>query len=119
MTPATHNFTIVRGTTQPFKVRITIEDVLNPPDRIPIPMTAAILSIQTGSVVLTKSTADVDSGIEVVDDVIIWTPTPAESRSLATGENKNKYELEIRDGSTQMVYLTGNITAIGGINTDD
>lgn len=119
MTPGEFDFTIVRGTTQPFAVRISIDDV-------PIPNDAVIISIKTGATITHKSSADVDSGFtyDGMSGIATWIPTPAESRALKVtpdGEEvpPNSYEIELRNGSTQMVYLTGKITAIGGINNDD
>jgi hypothetical protein len=135
MTPGTHNFTCVRGTTQPFAFRITIEDPENPSGpRIPIPATAYHLSIKSGSTVLHVQTdTPADNFVLGEDGTGTWTPTPAQTRAFKPNiasdpdnapetldKPQNTYELEVWNGTdSQMVYLAGTIAAIGGINEDD
>lgn len=129
MTPGTYDFTIVRGTTSPFVVQLQApEDVdYDPPTFIPIPFDDVQLSIQPGGggTKIVKKLSDDDPRFYISNEYegeITWLPTPAESRSLAVSKpgapGKNSYELEIRNGSEQEVYLFGVIAAIGGINED-
>jgi hypothetical protein len=55
---------------------------------------------------------------DALENELTFTPTAAESRTYPLGA-KTTYEVEVRDGASQMVYLTGTITATGGINIDD
>lgn len=128
MIPGIHNYTIVRGTTAAFVVQLQAPEDLeyDPPVLIPIPFTDVHLSIKPGSgAVFIKKLSDDDPRFYVSNEYegeITWLPTPAESRSLVESKDgapgKNKYELEVWNGSEQEVYLTGTITAIGGINDD-
>lgn len=124
MTPGTFDFNIVRGTTAPLIVALSdnVADVLTP-----VAYTSIVLSISKkatvgdeASLILRKISTAADGLAAVVDGDalrVTWTPSPAESRSLLVGA-KNYYELEVRNGSIQVVYLLGTITGIGGINSD-
>lgn len=128
MTPATHDFVRVRGTTEPFAFRLTIPDDSDPPVQVPIPLTSMVMTIKSGTTVLTVNTDDgVDGdGFGFVYDepsnTATFTPTAAQTRAFkpdVEGVAQNDYELEIRNGPSEMVYLSGKISAIGGINTDE
>lgn len=125
MTPGTYDFSIVLGTTTPFRVRFKNSDGAEPPVLTNIDFDSAHLSIYNG----TKPVADklilrLETGVDaefVISDAleaeVTWTPTPEQSRLIPVGE-KAHYELEIRNGASQEVYLMGTITGIGGLNDD-
>lgn len=117
MGPAIYDFEMVRGTTDPFTVQLLFDD-----DGVetPIPFDDVRLTITDldGTVLLLKTFVDGDFVIsDTAFSEVQWTPTAAETRSLTIGPNQ-KYELEIRDGSSQSVYMMGTITAVGGLNDD-
>ena len=120
MTPATHAFTVVRGTTDPFIFRIKTADPGNPGSFIPMPLTDVRLTIKNGSDA--PVTYSLDNGDFVLTNVATgeytWTPTPADTRKFKA-DGKSTYELEVRNGPTfEMVYLVGTINGIGGLNED-
>jgi hypothetical protein len=127
MIPGQYDYTVVRGTTPPLVVQLLAPDPNDPNTLIPIPFTDVHLSIQPGpaGTIFRKKLSDDDPRFYVSNEYegeITWLPTPAETRSLQESKNgaagKNKYELEVWDGTEQLVYLQGTITAIGGINDD-
>lgn len=119
-TPGKHDFVVVRGTTDPFTFRLKSADPDNPGSFVPMPLTDLRLTIKCGSdVPWTKS---LENGDFVLSDPAqgqyTWTPKPEDTRKFK-GDNKNTYELEIRNGpNSEMVYLTGTINGIGGLNED-
>lgn len=129
MIPGTYDYTVVRGTTSPLVVQLQAPEDLayDPPVFIPIPFTDVHLSVQPGGggTVILKKLSDNDPRFFVSNEYegeVTWLPTPAETRALAESKNgapgKNKYELELWNGTEQEVFLIGTITAIGGINDD-
>lgn len=122
MTPGTHDFSIVRGTTQPLVFRLKLSDGADPPVLTNMPFDDVIITIQpkNGTKIVAKI-SEADPAFEVSDvgeNEITFTPTPAQSRAYPLGD-KTTYEVEVRDGASQLVYLIGTITATGGINIDD
>jgi hypothetical protein len=133
MIPGEYNYTIVRGTTSPLVVKF--QSPVDP-NAVPvvyeaIPFTDVHLTItkvnakDTDTVLVRKKLSDVDARFFVSDaptGEITWMPTPAESRALLRSkegdEAKNYYEFELWNVNEQTVYLTGLITAIGGVNDD-
>jgi hypothetical protein len=117
--PAEYNFTLYRGGTAPFAFRIKDDT------GAPLPFEDIIFTISKKTdkdgvtPILRKALTDDDPNFDVDDysGVVTWIPTPAESRSLAVGE-KQKYEVELRIGQFQLIYLVGLITGAGGINSD-
>lgn len=116
MKPGTYDFVLFRGTTTPLVVQLLEVDENDV--ETPVPFDDVRLSVYDGDTLLfRKSLGD---GIEVTDSgqsEVTWTPTVAESRSIPLGPVA-KYELEVRDGSSQRVFLTGTITGSGGLNDD-
>ncbi len=117
MIPATYNWSIVRGTTAPFVVRLQGGDPL-----VAIPFDDVRLSISnlSGSTEILRVT--ISNGRMIVTDPatseVAWIPEPEESRKIPKGA-KSSYELEVWNGESQLVYIMGTITGIGGINDDD
>lgn len=67
-----------------------------------------------------------DGDIIVTDEEIgqvEWTLRAHDTRALTEspigGDPKNRYEVELRKGTNERVYVLGFITAIGGINSDE
>lgn len=117
MTPGEYSFMMVRGTTSPFVFRLKQDDGSG--TMVPMPFDDVRLSIEIGATVLRKST--LEGGLTVTDAAqaeITWTPTAEETRSLPSGGVACKYEVEVRKGAAQDVYLMGTITGIGGTNDD-
>jgi hypothetical protein len=62
--------------------------------------------------------------LETSPGVVQFYPTAAQTRSMIETPNdgtvgKNKYEVELRNGTDEQIYLLGTIAAIGGINDDE
>lgn len=116
MIPATYNWSIVRGTTSPFTVRLQAGDPL-----AAIPFTDVRLSITNlkgTSFIMRPSISDGRLNLlDVNTSEITWIPTPAESRAIPVGI-KAKYELEVWNGDSEIVYMMGTIEGVGGINDD-
>lgn len=129
MIPGTYDFTVVRGTTPPFVIQLQAPALpeYDPPEFEAIPFTDVHLTIAPGGggTIYRKKLSDNDARFFVSDadlGEITWLPTPAETRALSESKpgapGKNKYELELWNGTEQAVYLIGTISAIGGINDD-
>lgn len=121
----TYNFLWVRGTTAPLIVSFKIDDV-------PLPFDDVRLSVYKGkgkTLAFRLSLVDdggVGPGTVQIDSpgVIRFTPTAAQTRGLDEtandgSEGKNRYEVELRNGLDEEVYLMGVIAAVGGINDDE
>lgn len=81
-----------------------------------------------------KSTAEADSGLELVPytevdpdsdadendfDTVVWTPTAAETRLVKPGRSGVKYELEHRySPAGQDVIIHGDMIGVAGYNND-
>jgi hypothetical protein len=71
--------------------------------------------------------ASVQAGTIVISDPangeITFRPTAAQTRGLTESKpdavGKNKYEVELRNGTDEEVYVYGTIAAIGGLNDDE
>jgi hypothetical protein len=121
MIPATYNFSVVRGTsgpTQGLVFRLKATDGLN---LVNIPYEDVRLSIYKKKTLLLRATL---SGGEIVENDIAeaelaWVPTTDDTRVIPVGVNKCQYELEVWNAGTQVVYMLGSITGIGGINDDE
>lgn len=118
--PAPQEFNIewTRGTTEVFVARFSLNGVALSFDDARFTVNAGKnllfrLSIADGGVAHT----DVETG------EITITATPAQTRLLletkADGVARNKYEIELRNGTVEKVYLMGTISGIGGINDDE
>jgi hypothetical protein len=118
ITPGTFDFTIYRGTTDPFLFRISNDDGTIP--FTDIQLTISLKTDNEGAApIVRKKLTDDDPNFDVDDysGIVTWIPTPAESRAIPVGD-KAKYEVELRNGTSQLIYLIGEITALGGINAD-
>ena len=109
----------VRGTTSPFQVRITANDE-------PLPFDDMRLSVFAGSTLAFRlSTLDTPDQA-LVDDAtkqVSFVPKAEQTRALiktAKGlPGKNSYEVELRSGDSEEVYLMGVVAGIGGLNDDE
>ena len=119
--PAVWDFTWVRGTTKPpLQVRIT-------QNGDPVPFEEVRLSVWNNNGNSLAFRASYLANEIVYDsgtNTLSFTPTAEQTRSLTRTKNdgdpaKNKYELELRQGTTERVWLMGDITAIGGLNDDE
>lgn len=108
-----------RGTTPQLVTRFKKQDVA-------IPFDDARLTVTTnGGSLLFRLT--VEDGTAVITDPdngeVTFYMTAAQTRKLAQsgadGAPKNKYEVEIRNGTDEQVYLAGGISGLGGINDDE
>lgn len=117
----TYDFEWVRGTTEPLVVSLKINDV-------PIAADDVRLSVYKGKNLAFRLTLADDAGtgpgkVSVDTGVYTFQPTEAQTRSLnetARGDaGKNSYELAVRNGADERVYLLGTIAGIGGLNDDE
>ena len=115
-----YDFMWVRGTTLPLIVSMQLSGS-------PIPYDDIRLSVFKGKNLAFRLTLEDNEGtgpgtVEITGPGIFkFTPTADQTRSLAQTPNdgsigKNSYEVEIRDGVLEAVYLLGTIAAIGGLN---
>lgn len=120
MTPATYDFTIVRGTQGPTQGLVFRLKANDDGDLVNIPFEDVRLSIYKRKTLLLRAT--LENGLLVVSDVdeaeITWTPTTDDTRLIPIGA-KAQYELEVWNGDTEIVYMLGTITGLGGINDDE
>lgn len=118
--PGVKDFTWVRGTTTPLVMRFSANGVPIEFDDCRISVfkdkgrnLAFRVSIADGSVV--KS--------DPATGEITFRPTAEQTRSLTQSkpgdEGKNSYEVELRNGGDEEVYVYGTISAIGGLNDDE
>lgn len=119
MTPATYNFTVVRGTSGPtqgivFRLKDSSGD--------PIEFDDVRLTINKKSALLLRvATIDPDDTLTVTDvnsAEITWAPTAEQTRLIPLGA-KATYEVEVRHDGFEVVYMIGTITGIAGINDDE
>lgn len=118
--PAVNDFLWVRGTTTPLVIRFKKNGVAIEFDDARISVfknkgkeLAFRVSIEDGRVVKTDPS----------EGEITFQPTAAETRGLTQSKDeedgKNRYEVELRNGGSEEVYLYGTIKAIGGLNDDE
>jgi hypothetical protein len=119
MLPATYDFTVVRGTsgpTQGLTVRLKAQsgNVL-----VNIPYQDVRLSIYLRKVLLLRATLSGGQLVEsnLAEAEINWPMTVDISRQIPLGA-KASYELEVWNAGTQIVYMIGTITGLGGLNDD-
>lgn len=119
------DFEWVRGTTKPdLSFVFTKNDV-------PVSFDDAIISVYNKG---GKSLAwrvsiqgHTDAPAQIIHDPdlgkITLTPSALQTRALtptkADGVAQNKYEVELRNGTTEQVYVMGSIFATGGLNSDE
>jgi hypothetical protein len=127
MTPATYNFDVVRGSSgqvNGLTVRLKTQDADG--NLINMVFDDVRLSIYDKDVKSTTKTlllrATFENGqMQFSDEYaaeVAWVPTAEETRSLKIGA-KNHYELEVRNGPEEVVYMLGVITGVGGLNDDE
>lgn len=123
---AIYDFKWIRGTTAPLIVSFKV-------DGTPIPYDDVRLSVYTGSTLAFRITlADNEDTVGAQDPGTVkvtspgtfsFMPTAEQTRSLTKtnldAPGKNSYEVEIRNGADEEVYLMGTIAAIGGLNDDE
>lgn len=92
----------------------------------PLPFDDMRLSVFAGSTLAFRlSTLDTPTQALVDDDTkqVSFVPTAEQTRSLSRTNRgqpgKNSYEVELRLGTSEEVYLLGTIAGIGGINDDE
>lgn len=123
--PATYDFMWVRGTTTPLRISLAFNGA-------PIAYDDVRLSVYAGSKLAfrltladnSSSSGDPGTVRENSPGDISFIPTAAQTRALAMSKNdgsagKNSYEVEIRGGLDEEVYMLGTVTAIGGLNDDE
>lgn len=122
MRPSVADMYFVRGSTDPkiwrFKIAETEE---------PLPFDDARLTVAKGSTVLFRVTMTGDDPQILLTDYtlgeITFYPTAAQTRLVpktkAGTTPKATYELELRTGNIERVYLMGTVEGIGGINDDE
>ena len=126
------DFIWIRGTTTPLIMRYER-------DGVPLPFDDARLSVydKLGNLLFRLTLADnPGTGPGTVDKDFVtgelkFTPTEQQTRALIRSntardgtvpdktKGKNKYEVELRNGTDTDVYLMGTIFAIGGLNDDE
>lgn len=116
--PKTKDLTWVRGTTPSLVVTFERNDE-------PITFDDARISVYSdkGRTFAWRATAeDGDITIDAGLGQITFRPTADQTRMLTqtkdNGVALNRYEIELRDGEIEEVYLIGAISAIGGLNDD-
>lgn len=121
MTPATYDFTVVRGTsgpTQGLVVRLKAQDG---DSLVNIPYEDVRLSIYKRTTLILRATLSGGKIVEtdIAEAELAWVPTVDDTRLIPVGVNKCQYELEVWNAGTQIVYMLGSITGVGGINDDE
>ncbi len=117
ITPAQEDVTVVRGTTDKWVYQFVTGD---PEEAIPLDDVRLTFykSITTPILRVTLSGGGfVSDGL--TPPSYIWTPTPEQTRLIPKKENGCFYELEVWNGPSELVYVMGNVTGIGGGNDDD
>jgi hypothetical protein len=118
--PAIYDFAWVRGTTGP---ALIMRFQLN---GVPITFDDAVLSVFNAKGRTLAFRVSVSGG-EIVHDPttaqISYNPTAEQTRLLTQTKDDdiplNRYEVEIRSGSSERVYVMGAISGIGGLNDDE
>lgn len=112
--PAVYNFVWVRGSTSPLILQFQKDGVGMDFDRVELTIfknDGKLLAFREDFEIVDADTGEVK-----------FTPTPAQTRLLTESQpgekGRNRYEVELRKGSDQFVYLLGTIAAIGGLNDD-
>lgn len=120
MVPASYNFTVVRGSsgpTQGLKVRLKAKETDGSLSNIVFDDVR--LSISSKGVLLLRATIG-NAKLIVTDPTqaeVAWVPTAADTRLIPLGQ-KSFYELEVRNGIYETVYMIGEIIGVGGLNDD-
>jgi hypothetical protein len=120
----TYDFMWVRGTTAPFVVQMVINSVPIALDDIRLTVFKSGGKTLAFRISLAANNVAGPGGVqETAPGIFTFTPTAAQTRSLTEtargAPGKNTYEVEVRNGTSENVYLLGVISAVGGINDDE
>ena len=127
MTPATYDFDVVRGSSGAFnglvvrlKTRDENDNLINLQfDDVRLSIYDKAASSATRELLIRATFENGQMQLsDEYDAEVSWVPTAEETRTLKIGE-KNHYELEVRDGTEETVYMLGIINGIGGLNDDE
>lgn len=122
------NMEWVRGSTPPnlfrFQRRTSLPGV-EPITRVPLVFDDARVSVYAGKKFLFRLSV-VENTVHITDPdtgEIRFTPTADQTRMLVRTEpgepGKNRYEIELRNGTDEQVYVMGTIAGVGGDNDDE
>lgn len=118
-TPVEYDFTWVRGTNVPAIFSFAKNGVA-------VPFDDARMSVSDSSGTFLFRLSIVDGGAEktnVDTGEVTFTPTTAQTRMLkktaVNDPGKNVYEIELRDGTNEKVYVWGKIAGVLGANDDE
>ena len=121
MRPRSYDIVWVRGTTEQIKFGFKAGD-----DAIPADDVRFTAYNKGGKSLAFRLTLENNMGVSVdsaPDGRYLFSPTAEQTRSLtqtkADGVPQNTYEIELRNGASERVYVLGTIDAIGGINDDE
>lgn len=117
--PSVYDFTWVRGTNNSFRFQILQNTDTVAYDDVRV----SVFKDNGATLAFRASILDATITYDVPTQMFILVPTAAQTRALTETRvdgdpGKNKYEVEVRDGGDERVYLMGTITAIGGLNDD-
>jgi hypothetical protein len=116
-----YDFDWVRGSTMPLIVALKV-------DGTPIPADDVRLSVYNGSALAFRMSLADNAGSgpgKVSNDAgtYTFTPTEQQTRALKQGKlgqpGKSSFEIAVRNGRSEIIYLMGTINGIGGINDDE
>lgn len=125
MSPATYDFAWVRGSTTPLRLTFMVNSVAIPYDDIRLSVFAGTKLAFRLSLADNASQSGLPGSVkENVAGDISFIPTATMTRALRQSANdgspgKNTYEVEVRNGQDEEVYVMGTITGIGGLNDDE
>jgi len=125
MTPATYDFTWVRGSTTPLRLSFMVDNVAIPYDDIRLSVyKGKTLAFRLSITQDLDTTGNPGTVLQNAPGDVSFIPTSFQTRSLTQTPNdgttgKNSYEVEVRNGLDEQVYLLGTIAAIGGLNDDE
>lgn len=115
-TPSVYDFTWVRGTNVPVRFTFTINGVAVPYDDVR-------MTVSAGKNFLFRMSIADGGGETTASGQVTFTPTPEQTRLLKESKlgetGKNNYEVELRDGASEKVYIMGTIIGLGGRNDDE
>jgi hypothetical protein len=118
---AIYDFDWIRGTTSPLIASFKINGT-------PIPVEDIRLSVFNSKTLAFRLTLADNAGtgpgtVSADAGTYTFTPTAEQTRLLKQGKQgqpgKSSYEIEIRNGTSEIVYMMGTINGIGGINDDE
>jgi hypothetical protein len=119
------DFEWVRGTTGPALVFTFTKNT------VPISFDDAVLSVwnKGGKSLAWRASilGNDDAVAQIAHDPVLgqitFSPTAAQTRALtqtkSDGAAQNRYEIELRNGTSELVYVMGSILGTGGLNSDE